>query len=143
MAGVGFKAQVSDVASGTSPKTIMQIVAASNHGVLLDEIRVSFESTTVIPLVELVTQTTAGTSDELTLVEDPPGATESLQVTARHNVTVEPTTDYIRESQYVTGVWVWRWPKTNRLKIDGGTRLGIRVDSGTSVNCSVTVVGEE
>lgn len=149
MAGTGFKAQVSNVATGTSAKTIVQIVAASNHGILIEEIRISFEgntSTAVPPLVELVTQTDAGTMTSLTLVKDPPDSDETLQTTAQHTATVEPTTTDIREAQYVRadgGVWAWRWPLHRRLKVPGGTRLGVRVTAAATVDCSVTVVGEE
>lgn len=35
MSGVGLRARTAEIATGTALKTLLQIVAAANHGVLL------------------------------------------------------------------------------------------------------------
>src|SRR5438067_1781420 len=94
MAGVRFKAVTGEVATGTALKTILQVVAASNHGVLIDEWSISFTgiSNTATPiLVQVMRQTTAGTMSSLTPVKDPDDTDETLQTTAQHTATAEPT----------------------------------------------------
>ena len=148
MAGVRFKAATSLVATGTSLKTIAQLVAASNHGIKLDEIEVSFAGTsnTATPIkVEVLRQTTAGTMSSLTPVKDPDDSDETLQVTAQHTATAEPTASDILIVVNVhpqTG-WSWQAPFGREIKIGGGDRVGVRVTAAADVNCAVRFCGEE
>ena len=148
MAGVGFRAITGEVATGTSAKTIAQVVAASNHAILIDEIGVSFDGTsnTDAPiLVEIVHQSSAGTMTSLTLTKEPDDSDETLQTTGQHTATAEPTTGntiYAWNVHPQTGIH-WQAPYGKQIKIGGGDRLGVRVTAGTSVNCVVTICGEE
>lgn len=149
MAGVGFSANVSAIAITSTAKTVLQLVAASNHGVTLDEIAVTFKGgipTTDGILVELITQTTAGTMSSLTLVKEPPTAAETLQTTAQHTATVEPTTTTVREQFYVQPQDGFYWAALKpefAIKIDGGTRWAIRLTAPSALTCAVTVRGKE
>ena len=149
MAGVRFKGATGEIATGTSAKTIAQIVAASNHGVLIDTIEVGFKgvSNTASPiLVRLVRQTTAGTMSSLTLVKDPDDADETLQTTAQHTATAEPTSGDVIWSGLVHPQLGWQWPYAGRgreIKIGGGDRLGVVVTAAADVNCTVSFAGEE
>jgi hypothetical protein len=149
MAGVRFKAVTSEISTGTSAKTIMQLVAAANHGVLIDEISVSFKGTsnTASPvLVQVVRQGTAGTMSSIaSLAKDPADADETLQVAGTQNATVEPTTTALLISEEVhpqTG-YTWQAPFGRQIKIGGGTRLGIVVTASADVQCVARVCGEE
>lgn len=153
MAGVRFKARTGEIATTTSAKTILQIVAASNHAVLIEEINISFQGTsnTATPiLVEVLRQTTAGTmgTSTSTIVKDPDDSDETLQTTRQDGGTgysAEPTAGDILKSVYVHPQTGWDWQSRIRgeIKIGGGDRLGIRVTAGASVNCTVSVTGEE
>jgi hypothetical protein len=148
MAGCRFKGTISGVSTGTSLKTVMQIIAASNHAVMLSEISVSFQGTsnTAAPiLVKVTRQTDAGTATGLTLVKDPDDWDETIQTTASHTATAEPTAGSTIMEEYVhpqTG-YTWQAPFGGAIKIGGGDRLGITVTAGASISCAVRVVGEE
>lgn len=150
MAGVGFAAVTAEVSTGSgATKTIAQVVAASNHALKIKKIEISFDGTssTAEPIfVTVVRQSTAGTSSALTPVKAPnDDSDETLQVTAIHTATVEPTTGDIvaafevhpqlgKETVFAYG---------EEIKVGGGDRLGVRVLAAASVNCVVGIYGEE
>jgi hypothetical protein len=149
MSGVGWSAQTSEVATGTALKTIIQVIAAANHALLVHEWSVSFKgvSTTGTPiLVEVLRQTTGGTMSSLTPVKDPnDDSDETLQVTAQHTATAEPTAGDVLKKELVhpqTG-YTWQAPFGKPIKVGGGDRLGIRVTSAADVNCVARFSGEE
>lgn len=143
MSGVGFRANTAQVATGTAAKTILQVVAASNHRVVLNKIVVSFEGVTVTdaPIqVRVLRQTTAGTMSALTLVKDGDTA-ETLEVTAQHTASAEPTAGDVLESQMVH-------PQSSRVfvgpyVVPGGGRLGVEVTAAVGVDCIISAYGEE
>jgi hypothetical protein len=150
MSGVRFKIRTDPIATGTSAKTLLQIVAASNHAVLVRSVSVSFQGTsnTAAPIqVDLVRQTDAGTTttSASTIKKDPDDSAESLQTTVRDSASAEPTTTDVLFSTYVhpqTGYDVY-FPRDQEIKIGGGDRLGVRVTAAASVNAIVTAGGEE
>lgn len=148
MAGVRFKV-TNNVATGTSAKTVLQLVAAANHAVLLKELTISFAGTsnTAAPVrVKVARQTTAGTMTALTTeVKDPDGAAETIQTTAFTVDSAEPTVGDVLLDFYVhpqTG-YTWQAPFGQDIRIPGGGRLGVVVTAGADVSCSVTAVCEE
>jgi hypothetical protein len=148
MAGVRFKAVTGQISTGTSAKTLMQIVAAANHAVLIDEVSISFDGTsnTATPIkVDVLRQTSAGTMSALTPVKDPDDSDETLQVTAQHTATAEPTAGDVLLSEHVHPQqgYTWQAPFGRAIKIGGGDRLGVRVTAAASVNAIVRVTGEE
>src|SRR5262249_36787477 len=115
MAGVRFKATKSGVSTGTSAKTLMQIVAAANHGVPIDEVSISFQGTSnsASPIrVRVLRQTTTGTMSALTPVKDPDDTDETLQTTAQHTATAEPTASDVLIEEYVhpQAGYTWQAP---------------------------------
>jgi hypothetical protein len=148
MAGTPFKAVTGEIATGTSAKTLLQIVAASNHGVLVKEWSISFKGTsnTASPIrVRVLRQTTAGTMSALTPVKDPDDTDETLQTTAQHTATAEPTSGDVLFTELVhpqTG-YTWQAPFGGAIKIGGGDRLGIEVLAGADVNAVARASCEE
>ena len=148
MAGVRFQAVTSEVATGTAIKTILQIVAATNQRVLIDEIAISFKGTspTDAPIwLRVLRQTTAGTMSALTPVKNNNGDDETLQTTAQHTATAEPTAGDVLMAQEIhpqTG-YTWQAPFGRQIVVKGGGRLGIEVTAGVGVNCLARVMGEE
>lgn len=81
----------------------------------------------------------------LTLVKDPDDTDETLQTTAQHTATAEPTAGDILVSELIhpqTG-YTWQAPFGKAIKIGGGDRLGFRVLAGADVNAIVRAVLEE
>jgi hypothetical protein len=150
MAGVRFKARTDPIATGTSAKTLLQLVAAGNHGILIEEISVSFRGTsnTAEPIrVDVLRQTSAGTmgTSSSTIVKDPDDSDETLQTTRQDTASAEPTAGDILLSEAVHPQqgYTWTFPFHARLKVGGGDRLGIRVTAAADVNAMVRVTGEE
>ena len=148
MSAVGWKAVTAQVATGTAAKTILQIVAAANHRLLVTEWSISFEGIVVTdaPIqVRVLRQTTAGTMLSLTPVKANSGDNETLQVTAQHTATAEPTPSDVEDTVLVhpqTG-YTWQAPFGKAIVILGGAKLGIEVTAGVSIDCVVTAKGEE
>lgn len=152
MSGVRFKVRTNPIATGTSAKTLLQLVAASNHGVLIDEISISFAGTsnTAAPIrVDVLRQTSAGTmtagGTNSTIVKDPDDSDETLQTTIQDTATGEPSAGDVLMTEYVhpqTG-YTWQAPFGRQIKIGGGDRLGIRTTAAADVNAVCRVGGEE
>lgn len=149
MAGVRFRAVTAQITTGTSAKTLLQIVAASNHRTLVDEVHIAFEGTTSTdaPIqVRILKQTTAGTMSALTLVKKCAADDETLQTTALHTASAEPTAGDVYFSTLVHpqgGRLSLVLPRDKAFQIVGGQRLGIEVTAGAAVDAVVTVEGEE
>jgi hypothetical protein len=148
MAGIGFMAVTGEIATGTSAKTLVQVVAASNHRILIRELSVSFQGTNNAhpPIkVDVMRQTDAGTTSALTPVKLNSGDGETLQTTARHTATVEPSAGDVIMSELVhpqTG-FIWQAPFGGEIPVVGGGRLAIRVTASNDVDAIARMVGEE
>jgi hypothetical protein len=138
-----------DVAFTAATKTILQIVAAANHRVKVLGFEIGFKgiSPTEVPvLVQACVQTTAGTMTAATPVKLNDDDGETLQTTAQHTATVEPTTGNVKWAVPIH-------PQTHRsvvfppgreLIINGGDKLGIRVTSpAQSGTVNITAIVEE
>jgi hypothetical protein len=123
-------ASVTGVAlAAATAKTLLQLVAPTNQRLALLELCVSFAgvSNTDQPvLVELLYQSTAGTSSALTPVQETPVGTETLQATALQTFTAEPTTGGIVRRWTVHPQSGLVLPMMPELRIGGGQRLGLR-----------------
>lgn len=148
MAGVAWKAVTAQVATGTSAKTILQVKALSNHRIHVKEWGISFEGTSnsAAPIqVRLLRQTSAGTMTSLTVVKGNAGDDETLQVTAQHTATVEPSPSDVIDSVLVhpqTG-YTWQAPYGEEIPVVGGGYLGIEVTAPAGVDCIATMKGYE
>lgn len=129
-------------------KTILQMVAPTNQRLLLKGFSVSFDgiSSTEAPVqVELLKQTTAGTSVAGTPVKDGDPGSETIQTTSRITITVEPTaSDVLRRYEvHPQGGGIERAFDLDSIPIPGGTRLGLRCTAPSAVNCTGFMVVEE
>lgn len=144
MAGLFVRATTAQVATGTSAKTILQIVAAANHRIKIPKVSVSFEGVTPTdpPIqVVLMRQSTAGTMSSLTPVKDNDSDDETLQTTAQHTATVEPTSGDIIETKlcHPQGRVDFIGPFT----VKGGGRLGVVVTASVGIDCVASALIEE
>jgi hypothetical protein len=148
MAGVLFHGNSTPVASTTSAKTLIQLVAAANVRVKVLEWSVSFAGTsnTATPVqVDIVRQSDAGTSSALTLVKNNESDGETLQTTALQTITAEPTTGstVMTEEVHPQTGYTWQAPFGREIIIKGGNRAGLRVTAGASVTVASRMEGEE
>ena len=151
MAGHNFVAATAEVAlAAATAKTVLQIVPAANVGVRVNTLTVSFDGTSATNepvVVVLMRQTTAGTASALTLVERQTTDPETLQTTAQHTATVEPS------SADVIGRWnvhpqdrmqvTFSRALGNELICRGGERLGVVCTAPAIVNVIAVIEGEE
>ena len=90
-------------------------------------------------------ESTAGTMSALTAVKMNSGDDETLQTTAQHTATAEPTASDVLLAEEIhpqTG-YTWQAPCGRELAIPGGGRLGIEVTAGADVNCIARAIFEE
>ena len=135
MAGVRGRAVTAQIATGTSAKTLLQLIAF--EGV----------TSTDAPIqVRVLRQSTAGTMSSLTLVKHSDSDDETLQTTALHTASAEPTAGDVLLTTLVH-------PQGGRLSlllsqgrefvVKGGGRLGVEVTASVSVDATVSVGFEE
>ncbi len=148
MAGVYFSAITGEVVTGTSQKTILQLIAATNVRAKIREWSFSFigTSNTAQPIrCQLMTQTDAGTMSALTLKKTFSTDSETLNTTGQHTATSEPTTGTAHAAEEVhpqTG-YTWQAPFGGEIPIIGGTRMGFVVTAGASTSVQVRSNNEE
>jgi len=134
--------------SASTTKTVVQVIPASNRPVRIIEIGVSFDSVTSsdAPVaVDLLRQTTAGTSSSLTVVKDQENDGNSLQMTALQTFSAEPTAGDILRTWHVTpigGLFVVQFP-LGREPTALTNRIAIRCNAPASETVSAYIVGEE
>ena len=148
MARLNLVAQTDEIATGTDKKTLLQLVAAANHRVAITEISVSFTgtSTTGTPIqVEVARQSDAGTMSSLTLLKINADDDETIQTTAQHTATAEPTETAVlmRENVHPQSGYTWQAPFGKELILNGGDRIGITAHADASVNAVVRAFIEE
>lgn len=129
-------------------KTIVQIVPATNTPCRVVEIGVSFNSVTstdVPVLVQLLRQTTAGTSSALTMAAEQESIGKSVVATALKTFTVEPTSGNILRDWYVTpvgGLFVVQFPLGREIDAMSN-RIGLRCNAPGAQTVNAYVVIEE
>lgn len=137
-----YVARVSGVSlAAATAKTLAQIITTTNQRAFLCGWGISFNGTDATKepiLVDVLRQTTAGTSSSLTVVEAQPGGAAPV-TTALQTFTVEPTAGDILWSAYFTpvggGTDVMLYPG-DEFVLEASTRIGIRVTTGAAVTCT-------
>jgi len=150
MAGRKFSAVVTDEAfSAAATETVVQVVAGTNHAFKVLGWGIAFAGTGVTdePIrIELLRQTTAGTSSALTIVDWQPTA-DTLDSSALDSFTVEPTAGDILSATRThpqAGYEIW-YPEGKEPESAAAGRIGIRIITPTGVNpnASAYMVCEE
>ncbi len=145
MAGRNGIAKVTGVVTGTSAKTLLQVVAATNHAVEIAEVAIAFHGTSATAepiLVELLRQTTAGTMTSLTPVKGDDGVSDTLDTTAQHTSTSEPTAgDILRAWTIHPQFGIVYQPSVDaKIVVPAGGRVGLRVTAAADVNADAYIV---
>lgn len=148
MAGLTCVAQTAEVAlTAATTKTVIQVAAPASQRLILKSWGISFDgvSSTAEPVqVELLRQTTAGTMTSLTPVRRSAGS-ETVQATAQHTATVEPTAGDVLDSVEVhpQGGYKEIVPFDGRIEVPGGTRIAVRATAPAAVNARAVLTWEE
>lgn len=151
MAGLKFtlKKEIT-ITTASGPITLIQGIAAANQRFHVTGIDISMNgvtSTDPSVLFEVLTQTTAGTMSALTPGKVFPSDPETIQTTAAHTASAEPTAGTVICGAYIsplTGGFI-PLPK-GVIPVAGGSRIGVRYTSGTitgTVKVGVTIHCEE
>lgn len=143
-----FTVTTPEIATGTSLKTLLQLIAGSNKGIKVHAFGISFKgvSPTDPPiLVEILRQTTAGTAGSSVTPRITDGSTDTLEATTGTNMSAEPTASDILWSRLVhpQGGVEYQLPFGKEWVVAKTARLGLRVTAGVSVNAVVTMHGTE
>ena len=142
-------AQTSEVAlAAATAKTVVQLTAPSNQRVKILGWGVYFDgtSTTAEPAqVTLSRQSTAGTMTSLTPVPLDDSLAETLQTTAQHTATVEPTTGAAIDMAEVhpQGGYEVIYPQGQERLVGGGDRVGLVCTAPANVNVRAKLIFEE
>lgn len=133
-----------ELSTGTSAKTMLQLLAPATDDLLIEEIRTSGKaapsntSHTAI-LWTIAKQTTAGTMSDVTEVAWPGATSATALGTATKNATAEPTTtdEYLHwETPTTAPGYTWR----GALFVPAGTRIGVIATSANDVTAIVELV---
>lgn len=149
MARLNGIAQTAEVAlTAATAKTVIQLVAASNHRVAVLGWGVFFDGTSVTaePVqVRLLRQTTAGTASALTPVALDGSVGETIQTTAQHTATVEPTAGNVVDVAEVHPQQGYEviYPLGQEVILAGGGRVGIECTAPAGVNVRAKIRFEE
>ncbi len=149
MSALGLKAVTGEIATGTALKTLLQLVAATNHRVKVLGFGISFKGVTAADppiLVQLVRQTGAGTMSALTLKKKLNLGAETIQTTAQHTATAEPTPVDIlwaKEIHPQGGSHREWFPYGEELILIGGERLGLVVTATVTTSAIASFDLEE
>ena len=150
MAGLIWHAQpTAEIALvAATVKTLLQIVAPANQVILIHEVGIAFDGVAATDepiIVDILRQTTAGTSTSHTLLKRDSGRAETIQATCGKNHSVEPTAGdilYSREIHPQRGELII-FPIMRPIWVPGGTRLAIRATAPNNVNAIPFILAEE
>lgn len=134
--------------SAATARTVLQLVAPANHRVVVKRWGVFFDGQSVSAepvLVRLLFQTSAGTMSALTPKKMDGSLTETLQTTAQHSATVEPSAGDVLDTLNVHPQQGYRevYPLGEEIILGGGDRIGIECTAPDGVNVVGTFVFEE
>lgn len=131
--------------STTSEVTCLQIVAPTNQRIKIRRFVASFDgvSGTDNPVrIRILRQSTAGTMSALTLVKRNNDQGETIQCTAQHTATAEPTAGDVLWSQrcHPQGNFAWSFGDNDSdFYVNGGDRVGFALTKGAAPS-SCTVI---
>ncbi len=128
----GVATQTGIAIAGSTTTTALQVVAAANHAVKIKKVSCWFNgvNNTHRPiLVELIRQTDAGTATALTLLKYDNSVADTLDTTAQHTATVEPTSTDILQTwtPHPQMGFVEPFADGDEPIVGAGDRIGLRV----------------
>lgn len=148
MADALYSINVDQSATGTSARTILQLVMATGTTGRLVDFAMTFDGTTSTAtpvLVQLMRQTSAGTSSSVTPVKLDPNDTATSATAGKTFTSTDPTaSDVLYEWRIppTSGI-VMQFPLGREVLIRGGGRLGLVVTAAATVNATAQMTWAE
>lgn len=149
MARLNASIQTAEIAlTAATAKTVIQLVSPSNHRVAITSWGVFFDGTSVTaePVqVRVLRQTSAGTMSALTPVAMDGSVGETIQSTAQHTATVEPSAGNILLSIEVHPQQGFKefFPLGQEIILQTASRVGIECTAPAGVNVRAQITFEE
>jgi hypothetical protein len=146
MAGIRCVANSGSQGVTTSLETILQIVAASNHRVVVTGFSLTVAGTSAVDIaMRVLRQTTAGTAGTTSglISKLDSDVAETLQTTAATNFSVEPSADAVLQFKRLQGSFEKYFPMGQEIIVPGGTRLGIDVTAASAATVAAEFYFEE
>lgn len=148
MSGVAFTCNTGEVTGITTAKTILGLLAASNHRVHIKGVIISFKGLVVTnePVtIEFIRWSADGTGSAGTPQKVNNGDNETLQASFKYNYSAEPTTPTVLQSFSVhpQGTWGYERPIEAPIPVIGGGYWGIRITADDSITAMASIECEE
>lgn len=149
MARLNASIRTAEIAlTAATAKTVIQLVAPSNHRVAITSWSVSFDGTSVTAepvVIRVLRQTSAGTMSALTPVAMDGSVGETIQSTAQHTATAEPTAGNVLLSMECHPQQGYKefLPLGQEIILQGAGRVGIECTAPANVNCVACITFEE
>lgn len=150
MAGIKFAAAPGEISISTSAVTLLQITAPTNQRVKVREWEINFKGTsnTGTPICYRVMRQSSGngTGSALTLVKWDADYSETIQATAKHTFTVEPTSNLVTIAAgeiHPQQGYGWVAPFDGEIVIPGGESLNFEVTAAAANTATIRAVCEE
>lgn len=136
---IGLASTAEIALTAATAKTILQLVAPSNHRLKVQGWGVYFDGVDgagAPVVVKLARQSTAGTMSALTPTKQDDSLAETLQATAQHTATAEPTTgDTLKQvNVHPQSGYEEACPFGQEYIVGGGDRVGIVCTAPAGVN---------
>ena len=149
--GQGFQGTTALLTSdgGGADQTLIQVLAATNHGIKIDYWGVSFKGTDLDagPIeVILARQSDAGTMGAHTLRKRDDSNGDTLDTSSLEDATVEPTTGDVLRRKFVhpTGGYTELLPLGKEIHVGAGDRIAVIInDNSVAIVCAAELGGEE
>jgi len=146
LTAVAVTAEVALVAA--TARTVLQLVAPTNHALKVLGWSVSFDgiSSVAEPVVcTLIRQTTAGTMTALTPVKLDSGRDETIQATAQHTATAEPTDSDVlaRRNVHPQAGYEVIYPPGQEPIVGTAGRIAVKCTAPAGVNVVAEIRFEE
>lgn len=143
-----YSIATNEFSCATGGKTALQLATGASNRARLVEFGISFQGTSAADapaLVQLLRQTTAGTTTSVTPVKLD-AADVAAESTAGKNATAEPTPSDVLLNFYLTpngGAWAQQFPLGREPIMAASTYLGILVTTAATVDTSAYMIFEE
>ncbi len=149
MARLNASIRTAEIAlSAATPKTVLQLIAPTNHRVAITSFGVFFDGTSVTAepvVVRVLRQSSAGTMSTQVAAAMDGSVTETILSTAQYNATAEPTAGNVLLSFEVHPQQGYKefLPFGQEIILGTGGRVGIECTAPATVNVVAQMTFEE
>lgn len=132
--------------AASTAETVLQILTASNHRVVLLGYSITVAGTSAVDLsVRVLRQTSAGTAGTTSglITKLDTSSAETIQTSASTNFSAEPSASDVLQYKKLQGSYEKYFPMGQEIILPGSTRLGIEVTAATTATVAAEFYFEE